>query len=144
MIRPTYTPAQAEAIRQEAKRRGLEAPDSFWACSAELLARILNGIGPDWFPAWLREEITKRLGRFGPDAAIHDYCYWLSRGRWADFCEANAMFLSNCRRSVRKTIPAYRWWKRQEMYIDADLLYGAVCAGGWPGYLAGANQSGEG
>ena len=140
MSRPMYTPAQAEEIRQEARERGLEADDSFWSATAEELAEAMNGIGPDWFSFWSREKVTENQGRFRGPAGIHDWDYKRSTGRWADFCAANERFLRNCRRTVRKTISVFRWWKRREMMIDADLLYGAVCAGGWPGYKAGANM----
>lgn len=144
MSRPVYTPEEADALRARAKRLGLEADASFWTASAELLSRVLNGIGPDWFPDWLRELITANQGRFAMAAAIHDWAFYLSVGDRDEFHAANWQFLRNCRRVVRATVPAWRWIKRREMMIDADLLYGAVCAGGWPGYAAGAYKAEEG
>lgn len=142
-MRPVYTPEQAEALRSDARRYGLSAPDSFWTASADHLARVLNGIGPDWLPDYVRAQITENQGRFAVCAAIHDWEYYLSRGIWSEFCAANMRFLTNCRTVVRKTIGPWRWWKREQMYVDADLLYGAVCAGGWPGYAAGAYKAEE-
>lgn len=141
MSRQLYTPAQAEALRADARRLGLEAHTSFWTASAEQLAAVLNGMGPDWFPAWLREKLIANQGRFAAAVAIHDWAYYLSLGIADEFHAANWQFLRNCRRTVRKTIPVYRWQKRAQMMIDADLLYGAVCAGGWPGYAAGAHKA---
>lgn len=143
MSRAVYTPEQAEALREVARRLGLTAPDSFWTASPDHLATVLNGIGPDWLPDDVRSSLTRWQGRFSAPAAIHDWEYYLSRGVWAEFCEANFRFLRNCRRVVRATVPVWRWWKRREMMIDADLLYGAVCAGGWPGYAAGAYKAEE-
>jgi len=140
-MRPLYTPEQAEALRSEARRLGLEAYPSFWSASAEQLARVLNGMGPDWFPADVREYMTRWQGRFRAAVAIHDWMFYLSLGIAEEFHAANWQFLRNCRRTVRKTISVFRWQKRAQMMIDADLLYGAVCAGGWPGYMAGAYKA---
>lgn len=141
MTRPIYTPEQAEAIRSEARRLGLEAHSSFWTASAEQLTRVLNGMGPDWFPEWLRVKLIQHQGRFAAAVAIHDWAYYLSLGIADEFHAANWQFLRNCRRTVRATVSVWRWSKRAQMMIDADLLYGAVCAGGWPGYKAGANKA---
>ena len=36
------------------------------------IGKIYNGIGPDRFPDWLREIVTKSAGLFEPAALIHD------------------------------------------------------------------------
>lgn len=141
MPRPVYTPEQADELRQKARRYGLESDPSFWNASPEQLSRVLNGIGPDWFPDWLREKITDHLDRFAEAAGIHDWDYYLSLGKVDEFNAVNFRFLRNCRQTIRKTVSVFRWSKREELYVTADLLYGAVCTGGWPGYAAGANKA---
>lgn len=137
------TPAEAEALRQRARELGLDAHPTFWSVTADVLALALNGIGPSWLPQDAVDLISKNQGRFAAAAAIHAWDFFRSTSRFSDFVEANKRFRDNCFRTVRRTISPARFWKRGEMFADAETLYVFVCAFGWPGYKAEAQKAEE-
>ena len=63
--------------------------------SEKELDYICNGIGPSWFPAALREMVTKLHKSLAIAADIHDLRYWNGTGTDEDFHASNAEFLDN-------------------------------------------------
>lgn len=102
----TYTVKHVQELLkkiEEAKLQGREILRSYLTCE---ISEIYNGIGPDRFPDWLREIITKTAGIFEPAALIHDVRYQIG-GTKKDFTRANTEFKKNCYKLVKKE---YGWW----------------------------------
>lgn len=78
------------------------------------LAKIYNGIGPDRFPAHLREFVTEVNTIFEPAALIHDVEYH-EGGSKADFTAANTRFRRNCDILVDN---AYAWYDPRRYYWE--------------------------
>ena len=95
---------------------------------APAAVRICNGIGPDWFPAWLRWAVTKVNITLEPASWIHDMEYERGGGV-VDRFMADARFLVNCFRCAcffhsAKSLRRYR------NMLQALLLFAALRLGG--------------
>lgn len=97
-----------EELRSNAKKWGLEADDHFWKTPIEELAKIYNGCGPDWLPAWVRKILTYIFVYFEEAFLIHDYdCVKMEKTE-KNFINWNNRLERNC-----KTIAVMRWnWWR--------------------------------
>lgn len=67
---------------------------SMLLADTETAARECNGIGADWFPAWLRWLATILFPHLDLAAKIHDMEYYYG-GTEADRSAADARFLAN-------------------------------------------------
>lgn len=102
----------------------LEGTWFFQWYSAEELAVIYNGIGPDRFPDWLRKLLTTSAKLFEPAALIHDLEYFLGGGP-ADFTAANQRFRTNCFRLICRQYP---WWSPMRyLRMDQARRWAAYC-----------------
>ena len=72
----------------EAERLDLDGTELF-DLGEDVLAREYNGIGPEFFPAKLRDKVTEHLALFEPAALIHDLRNYLSDGMRRRFHRAN-------------------------------------------------------
>ena len=108
---------------------GKEILESF---TVSEIVQIYNGIGPDRFPDWLRQIITKANGLFEPAALIHDLRYHVG-GDYEDFTEANNEFRENCYILVKDK---YSWYDpRRYLWLFRARRYAEYCqAFGWTGY----------
>lgn len=111
----------------------LSGTELFAQCSEEHIREAYNGIGPDAFPAELREKITEHLALFEPAALIHDLRFDDSNGRRWDFNYANTEFHENCLALVAWE---YSWLvhplKRLAARQVAHILYRCVKSpAGW-------------
>lgn len=108
---------------------GKELLESF---TVSEIVRIYNGLGPDRFPEWLREIITKASGLFEPAALIHDLRYHIG-GDYEDFTDANDEFRENCYTLVKA---AYPWYDpRRYKWLFRAWRYAGYCQKfGWSGY----------
>ena len=115
----------------------MERP-SYSSLSPEQKSKVCNGIGPGWFPEWLRNLITETMSWFFDDASWchHDFGYLLgfTEGyRWLyDWKFLKAM----CRDAVFQ-----KNWKWKTTAPVALLLsvffYLAVMLFGWIGFHYG-------
>ena len=96
------------------------------------LASIYNGIGPDRFPDWLREIVTKSAGLFEPAALIHDVEYH-EGGTREQFTASNDRFRRNCYALVKEE---YGWYDpRRYLWLNKARRWGNYCQlFGWEGW----------
>lgn len=93
-------------LQDKAEQLQLEGADFLHEYDMVELAVIYNGIGPDRFPDWLRQAVTRSAELFEPAALIHDLEYFIG-GDETDFTAANERFRRNCGRLVKAEYP---WW----------------------------------
>lgn len=96
------------------------------------IGKIYNGIGPDRFPDWLREIVTKSAGLFEPAALIHDVEYH-EGGTREQFTAANDRFKQNCYTLVKDR---YGWYDpRRYLWLNKARRWGNYCQFfGWEGW----------
>ena len=122
---------EIKRLRQICEEYGLEGSELLVGRTDEELARLYNGIGPEFLPPALREMVTKWLHLFEPAALIHDARTHESNGMLPLFCLANAEFHINCRRLADRAYPWWNW-KRYRARLVADALYDCVSSpAGW-------------
>ena len=121
----------------------LIAPDTYWATRPELLAEICNGVGPESWPAWIRQAMDSPAFCWGislkPAANIHDYMYWLGRTE-AHKIEADDVFRQN---EIRLVWAYTRWYEYPLLplrFNRTKQLYLAVKYGGGPAFWAGKDK----
>lgn len=108
----------------QAKFYRLSGADILDALTMEQIAEAYNGIGPDWFPARLREAIDRLSADLQCVALIHDVRYSFSDGSTAQFDEANAEFRANGEKVANAKYPWYslrRYGLRSEARLFAKL-----------------------
>ena len=102
----------------------LSGVDFLDALTMEQIAEAYNGIGPDWFPARLREAIDRLSADLQCVALIHDVRYSFSDGSTAQFDAANAEFRANGEKVADAKYPWYslrRYGLRSEARLFAKL-----------------------
>ncbi|MDD3885840.1 MAG: hypothetical protein PHI35_03095 [Victivallaceae bacterium] len=77
------------ALRERAAAAGCQAPDMFWRASEAALGAVYNGIGPEEWPPFLRELLSRNLNRLEPAALIHDFEYVFAKPDYIGFTAAN-------------------------------------------------------
>lgn len=99
------------------------------------IAAEYNGIGPEFLPDEIRDEVTRFLALFEPAALIHDLRYSAGNGTREDFENANMEFHANCLTLARAK---YAWWRplrRCAAESAALALFKAVSSYfGWVAY----------
>lgn len=116
------------AVREQARRLGLGAPEIFWTLPPEALAGIANGYGSDRWPEIIR-KLTSRIFRYYPaPAAIHDVRYEFSDGgefgrRLADDeFAANLGIVWRCRYGRRAWCNPVAWWAWGKLRLCVGLV----------------------
>ena len=113
---------------------GLEGADFVRDLGAAKVAAACNGIGPDWFPAAVRDEISEKLHMFIPAADVHDCRYsYDNDGTKERFHAANEELRRNCLRIANLT---YAWWSpyRYLTRHAGHILADACEAYGWKAF----------
>ena len=121
-----------ELIRDEA----LLTPDGFDREQFEVIMRVYNGIGPEAWPQQYREWVTSILGRYEPEALIHDWEFVFQPKTYFSFT------LANLRWACNSIIKAWHTHRRAGKLFWADAGCGVACAvccqlGGWQAYKTG-------
>ncbi len=129
---------KVQMLRIEAKRLGLEAPESFWMAPVEELARNYNGCGPEWMSKFERATLTFALRVFEPAILIHDYEFSESDGTKKSFKAANSRIFANC---VKLAIAAYAWYRlwRYRWLRRAAVVWIFCRYGGWSAWTDAYN-----
>ena len=94
-------------LRKKASQFGLKGVELLDKCTDKQLADICNGIGPAWFPAPLRDFITKLSPTLHWAADLHDLMYYFGDGTKEDFTSANQALAENGAILAKE---AYAWY----------------------------------
>ena len=92
-----YTVQETASMQQQAKLLKLKYPQEFVAMPPELLAKMINGYGPEHWSERLRKIITWIFRHYPLPAAIHDFRYEFSDGIEPTRKAADAEFAVNLR-----------------------------------------------
>lgn len=99
------------------------------------IAAEYNGIGPEFLPDEIRDEVTRFLAIFEPAALIHDLRYSRADGTREGFETANMEFHANCLTLARAKYPWWRFVSRRVAEKTAFALFKAVDSYlGWVAY----------
>lgn len=128
-----------QAVTVIHKGFALEASLEFAQASPAARDRVSNGVGPDWFPAWLRRVLDWRWLVLGmsavPSADIHDWdCAHASTEH--ERVAADRRFLANLERQAAERVQNAPWWWKPVPWLllvprmrRAHTLYLAVRLG---------------
>lgn len=94
-------------LRAQCEAAQLEGREVFSRFTDTELRNIYNRLGPDSFPAWLRDLVSDCNRWFEPAALIHDADWYLSDGTREHFTESNNRLRRNGHRMARYTCRAY-------------------------------------
>ena len=123
--------AELVIAAREARLEGVELLDG----DTDALAAEYNGIGPEFLPDEIRDEVTRFLALFEPAALIHDLRYSRADGSREGFETANMEFHGNCLKLARAKYPWWRFVSRRVAEKTAFALYKAVSSYfGWVAY----------
>ena len=133
--------ATEEKIKEAAElvalceKHGLEGREAFEGLSADELAGMYNGIGPDSFPDWLRSVLDFLHPSLAPVAFIHDVEWSRSDGTKESFAASNARFKRN---GYKVAKAEFGWWNpRRYVVMNQARRFGNVCQlFGWRAWLA--------
>lgn len=125
------TALQMLALCREYKLSGTSFAERF---EPDALAAAYNGIGPEWFPAKLREAIDNLAADLRPAAFIHDLRYAYGDGTTAHFSAANAELQSN---GYRIADAKYAWYSpRRYITRRRARIFAELCQSfGWTAYV---------
>ena len=122
---------EVERLVERAVELRLEGAGFLAWFTAEEIAGRYNGLGPESFPAWIRDRASELRPVVLPAVLIHDLDYSCSDGTVGGWTYANERFLRNCRACVRAAHPWWSLW-RYTGYVDARVLYTlASSPAGW-------------
>ena len=113
----------------------LEGREKLYAHTDEELCRIYNGIGPEYFPGWLRTVLDALHPSLAPVALIHDVEWSESDGKAETFAESNARFRRN---GCKVACAAFGWWRPRRYFVVWDAVkFARICQRfGWSAFLA--------
>ena len=116
------------AMRDLASRLNLVGKDRLFDNSPELIAKVCNGIGPEWFPAAIRAAIDRLHPSLKVVAMIHDLDYYFGDGTTEDFNKANSAFAAN---GIVVADDRYKWYDpRRYLARRSARKFAALCAVG--------------
>lgn len=112
-------------LRELADKYGLEDREILGKYPMNRLAAIYNGIGPDSFPAWLRNCISALHPTLAPVAFIHDVEWWESDGTDETFASTNDRFRENGYRAAKAE---YGWYNpHRYIVMNQARRFGNYC-----------------
>lgn len=106
MAEDVFTESEVVEIRASAYRMWLAVVyDGFYTVKPEVLVKILNGVGPDVWPRWVRVVLDKILRRSREAIAIHDWEFQMSDGRPETLKQVTGNMASNLETSRNLKFP---------------------------------------
>ena len=87
-----------------------------------------NGIGPSWFPFWLRNFITEFCSQFFNEASWqrHDHGYERGGNEFDRINDDGRFFIA-----MRRDVYRVRWYLKPIAWVLCHLFYIFVRLGGW-------------
>lgn len=109
--------------------------NEFYNTSYEVAARVCNGLGPSWFPEYLRNLLDRMNPTLRPVWANHDIGFRNGDGTWGDFIRKNAAFRINGKLAAKHR---YKWYDPRRYWVMKQAAkFAAECdVLGWPAYVA--------
>lgn len=104
-----YSEEEIAQFQQQAVELGLKYPTCFTEMSADELAAVINGYGPENWNEELRRVLTWIFRKYPVPAAIHDVRYEFSDGRELTRKAADAEFSANLLLVWMHTYGRWRW-----------------------------------
>ena len=134
-----YNIKEIALLRGKCKSLKLEGSERLDFHSDAELQKICNGIGPQFFPEWLRKAVTALHPTLAPAAFIHDVEYEESDGSLSGFTAANDRFKRN---GYKLAEEAFGWYDvRRYIVMNQARRFGNLCqAGGWIAWVKGAKK----
>lgn len=125
---PFYTQEQILEHTSRIVKYGLAVVASFFAASAQDIAKACNGVGPERWPDWVCRVLNTLLGLFEEAVILHDWEFASDSndGTVESWHETNDRFLRNCKTLVRRKIRPWRFLRRREAFAAAETLYDFV------------------
>ena len=129
--------AVASALLLAAKEMGLEMR---YHLPVEEVARIYNGVGPEWMGEELRAKADKLSQTLLPAVMIHDVDYEYGTGTVLDFQFANRRLEANGRKCADYR---YAWYNPMRYIVRAQArAYAKACdLVGLPAYVAAVEKN---
>jgi hypothetical protein len=133
-----------ETIRQNIIRLNLARHPSFDRLSPAAFAAIYNGIGPDAWPAELREAMTLIYCEFQELPGVHDVDFAFSDGQRPAFEASLARWRSNMYTLLADRFPLWQFWRwrdRSLAWLKLEASYLALVKFSWPAWIAAADRA---
>ena len=127
-----YTPAKCEEIRFAIRMYGMSAPAQLFNASADDLAGVFNGCGPDAWPQTMRSKLTWVYRNFPEMIAVHDWRFMFSDGNLDTLRKVNDEFLANGKIKLNALYPLSKPWlyvHRAIAWTKITIAYNALLAG---------------
>ena len=124
---------RVKSLIVEAEKLGLDGIEMVKSLPVEEVAKEFNGIGPAWWPDWLRDLLSGLLCIFLPACMIHDIEYKLADGSKEAFHAANRRLGANCAKTAKAM---YAWYDPLRYYYlkQAKRVETACEIAGWIAY----------
>ncbi len=103
--------AEAAAVRAEILRLGLAVHPRFRELSDEQFAQVYNGIGPDDWPAAVRDAMTFVYRECKPLPGVHDVDFYFSDGSDAGFAATLERWRINGGAILADRYPLWQVWR---------------------------------
>lgn len=107
-------------VRENAKKLNMEAHPLFWLEPAHILAKIMNGCGPDSWTDSMRSSASWVYRNYPECIAIHDFDFEHSDGDLETLKIVNKRFFDNAKKKLDVLYPVevYTWkaWKWKNVH----------------------------
>ena len=128
-------------LRDDAIRMEPVGCDTLRGMTDDELKAAYNGIGPDSWPADVREKLSDKFHIYLPAVMIHDVDFGESDGTRETFDAVNRAFRKNCRACADDAYPWYSW-RRYQARAGAEIAYKCVASDlGWEAWQEAANKN---
>ena len=127
-----YTPAKCEEIRFAIRMYGMSAPAQLFNASADDLAGVFNGCGPDAWSSDLREKLTWIYRNYPEMIAVHDWRFMFSDGNLDTLRKVNDEFIANGKIKLNALYPLSKPWLypvRAWAWCKIEIAYAALVKG---------------
>lgn len=140
-------PPEVEEARAEIVRLCLWRPVAFDTMPADVMARVINGFGPDAWPEWMRDALDWVFWDFAALAVIHDVQFYLSDGTRRGFNETLRFWELNSKILLADRYPLRNvrlWPARAVAWMKLRASLRALEKGSWPVWRRAGGRRTEG
>lgn len=141
-----YTPARCEEIRFAIRAYGMSASQQLLNASADDLAAVFNGCGPDAWPRSIRKKLTWVYRNYPETIGNHDWRFMFSDGRSDTLEMVNREFLSNGMIKLNALYPLSKPWlyiHRAWAWNKLHIAHLALAAGSESAWISAYERYGQ-